>query len=341
LGFGTVKTVIARLFTFVSALSLVVAANAQYNQINIVSDGSVPALQTDASLVNPWGLAASATSPIWIANNASDTSGVYSKTGSKLLSVGVNGGPTGIVFNSAGGFSGSHFIFDSLDGNVYGWPGGANANLLFGVAGASFTGLAILGSNIYAADQNSNNIDVFNSAGFVSSFSDPTLAGSGYTPFNVQAVGSNLYVTYGGAMVGGYVDEFSATGTLLRRFASQGMLDCPWGIALAPSNFGQFSGDLLVGNNDAAGWINAFNVTTGAYVGTLMHNGSAISDNGLWGLEFGNGGSAGPTNTLYLTAGANDVNGLYASINAVPEPAPVVGLTLGVLGIGFLRRRRG
>jgi uncharacterized protein (TIGR03118 family) len=332
---------------FLSLTSLAVMANAQYAETNLVSDGSVPANVIDPDLQNPWGLASSPTSPIWVANNATDTSTLYTTTGAKLgLTVAVNGGPTGIVYNSAGGFQVSpgksaSFIFDSLDGTISAWAGGTSATTLFSVAGASYTGLGILGQNIYAANAASGNVDVFNSStGFVSSFTDSSLTGSGYTPFNVQAVGSDLYVTFASGGMGGYLDEFDASGNLLRRVYSQGVLDCPWGIALAPSNFGQYSNDLLVGNNDAAGWINAFNPTTGAFIGTLDENGNPVSLNGLWGISFGNGAASGPTNTLYFTAGANDLNGLYGSINAVPEPASILPLLAGALGVCCRRRRR-
>lgn len=329
-----------RMCSIALALSMVALATAQYKQTNLVSDGSIPAANIDPNLTNPWGLAASSGSPIWIANNVSNTSTVYNTSGSLLKTVSVPGNPTGIVSNSSG-FGGSHFIFDNLNGDIYGWSTGSSASELFSVAGASFTGLAEIGGNLYAADQNSNNIDEFNSSGLVGSFSDVTLNGSGYTPFNVQAVGNNLYVTYADAMTGGgYVDEFNSSGMMLRRVINNlGVLDCPWGIAVAPSNFGQFSNDLLVGNNDAAGWINAFNITTGAYEGSLMQNGSPISDNGLWGLAFGNGGSSGKKNVLYFTAGANDLNGLYGSIQSIPEPPAGLILAAGALGL-CLRRRK-
>ncbi len=161
----------------------------------------------------------------------------------------------------------------------------------------------------------------------------------GLSPFGIQAIGNDLYVTYTNGS-GGSVDEFDANGNLIRRIGGQGVMDCPWGIALAPANFGQFSNDLLIGNNDAAGWINAFDPTTGNFVGTLNQNGTPISLNGLWGIGFGNGSGSGPTNTLYFAAGANDTNGLYGSIQAAPEPAALLPLMLGVVGLAYRRRRR-
>ena len=331
-----------RLVAFVSSLSLAVVANAQYTQTNLVSDGSAPANKTDPNLQNPWGLAASPTSPMWVADNASDRSTAYKTDGTNLLTIGVQGGPTGIVYNSAGGFQSSAFLFGSLDGTISGWSGGSSASVLFDMSssGASYTGLGILGQNIYAADANTGNVDEFNaSTGFVQSFTDGSLTGTGFTPFGIQAIGTDLYVTFAGG-TGGYVDEFDANGNMIRRFASLGVLDSPWGIALAPSNFGQFSNDLLIGNNDSAGWINAFDPVTGAYVGTLNQNGVPISLNGLWGITFGNGSGSGATNTLYFAAGANDQNGLYGSIVAAPEPAEGLSLLMGVVALAYRRRGR-
>jgi uncharacterized protein (TIGR03118 family) len=115
----------------------------------------------------------------------------------------------------------------------------------------------------------------------------------------------------------GFVDVFDADGNLIRRFASQGTLDSPWGLTLAPANFGTFSNAVLVGNF-GDGHINAFNAVSGAFLGQLRSgNGNAISINGLWGLAFGNGGLAGNPNTLFFTAGFNDeADGLFGSIVA-------------------------
>jgi uncharacterized protein (TIGR03118 family) len=331
--------------------SLAVAAHAQYWQDNLVSDGSVPAAFIDTDLQNPWGLAASATSPIWISDQVTNLSTLYSSSGSKLgLTVSVAGGPTGIVFNTAGGFDlgsgkASSFIFDSLAGQILGWAGGTSASVLFNgpSADSSYTGLGILGNDIYAADNGTGNVDVFNdSTGYLDSFTDPTLTGLGFTPFGVQAVGSDIFVTYApvsSSMTGGYVDEFDANGNLVMQMSGDGWFDCPWGVALAPSDFGQFSGDLLIGNNDAAGWINAFDPTTGAYVGTLSNGGTPLSNDGLWGISFGNGAGSGPSNVLYFTAGPNDAGGLYGSISSTPSPAAGLPLIAGFLG-GLARRRR-
>src|SRR5262249_48405654 len=154
---------------------------------------------------------------------------------------------------------------------------------------------------IYATNFNSGKVEAFDSnftpilpAGFV----DPTLP-NGYAPFGIQTIGGKIYVTYAlqdGAkhddVAGaghGFLDVFDTNGNLLRRLVSQGPLDSPWGLALAPSGFGKFSGDLLVGNF-GDGTINAFDPNTGTFIGTLDDvHGNSIVIEGLWGLLFGNG----------------------------------------------------
>jgi uncharacterized protein (TIGR03118 family) len=112
---------------------------------------------------------------------------------------------------------------------------------------------------------------------------------------------------------------FDTSGNLITRVAQHGQLNAPWGLALAPSDFGRFSGDLLVGNF-GDGQINAYELRpNGQYThrGELRENGSVISIDGLWALGFGNGGQAGPTNTLFFTAGPDEeTHGLFGKITA-------------------------
>jgi uncharacterized protein (TIGR03118 family) len=168
---------------------------------------------------------------------------------------------------------------------------------------------------------------------------------AGFTAFNVQNIGGSIYVTYaasdGGP--GGFVDKFSADGTSMTRLISDPTgvwLDQAWGIALAPGNFGPLSNDLLVGNNDDAGWINAFNATTGTFISTLNISGSPFGHSGLWGLEFGNGGTGnnGPADTLFFTAGPDNSSGIFGSIS-VPEPSSFALIGLGGVVALSLRRR--
>lgn len=137
------------------------------------------------------------------------------------------------------------------------------------------------------------------------------------------------------------MDEFSTNGTFLKTLINDTAgvhLAAPWGLAIAPAGRGQFGGDLLVGNNNAINGlteINAYNLTTGAFVGTLMLNtGQPFSETELWALSFGSGGNAGSTDTLYFTAGLeNNTNGLFGAISSVPEPSSAV---LGLIALGVL-----
>jgi uncharacterized protein (TIGR03118 family) len=280
--------------------------------------------------------------------------------------VGPNGGAT----------HQASFIFANQDGSISAWAGGSSGTPIANttatletttvVPGASFTGLAIAnnpsaaiggasGVQLYAADQNSGNVDVFNSSfQKIGTFTDPNLP-AGFTAFNVQNINGILYVLYANPnkALGGIVDEFSPDGTFLKRLiddsaatAPHGDLQQAWGIALAPKGFGQFGGDLLVGNNGGDGWINAFNPITGAFVGSLtLNTGQFFHEGNLWALSFGNGGSGGDANTLYFTAGLNAAGseGLFGSLTAVPEPNSLLLVGLGgtIAVVARLRRRRG
>ncbi len=278
----------------------------------------------------------------------------------------MTNGPTGEVSTTAPGITTSAtadfqlngaraaFVFANLDGSISGWNGGASSTITATVGGASFTGLAIANSStgpqLYAADQNSGNIDVFNNKWqMTGSFTDPNFAKfpTGYAAFNVQMLMVNgaqvLFVTYANQSTsGGIVDEFTPNGTFIKTLISDTAgvnLNAPWGLAVAPVGWGQFGGDLLVGNNNAnsAGLteINAYNLTTGAFDGTLtLTNGQPFSITELWAIGFGNGAGAGSTNTLLFTAGLdNNAGGLLGSISAVPEPSSAV---LGLIAAGTL-----
>jgi uncharacterized protein (TIGR03118 family) len=354
---------------------------AQYAQTNLVSDIPGLATITDPNLKNPWGIASSATSPFWVSNNGTGTSTLYNSLGQPFpvgspLVVTIpptpGGTPTGQVFNGGSGFEvapgkPARFIFATEAGTIAGWnPAASATNAIIEVdsVGAIYTGLAIgnnaSGDFLYAANFANGAIDVFDSffapTSLSGSFLDPGLP-SGYAPFNVQNLGGTLYVTYavygasGDDVPGagnGIVDAFDTDGNLVRRVVSPGnVLNSPWGLALAPAGFGEFGSALLVGNF-GDGVINAFNPTSGALLGTLTDvTNKAIVNDGLWGLQFGNGGNGGAINTLYFTAGLNDEqNGLFgsiASVAAVPEPASLALVLVGVLAIfagGTLRQRR-
>jgi uncharacterized protein (TIGR03118 family) len=200
-------------------------------------------------------------------------------------------------------------------------------------SGAVYKGLALAsngGSNfLYAANFNANSIDVFDTNfNLTSHFTDPGIP-SGFAPFGIANFSGQLYVTFAkqdsakhddvAGAGNGYVDIFNPNGTLVQRLVSQGALNSPWGLAIAPSGFGTFGGALLVGNF-GDGKINAYSATTGKSLGALDDStGKAIAIPGLWGLIFGNGGSGGSTGTLYFTSGPNnEQDGLFGSI--APSP---------------------
>jgi uncharacterized protein (TIGR03118 family) len=318
-------------------------ASAQfYDQRNLVSDGSVPADLVDTGLKNAWGLTASATSPWWVADNGTDLSTLYNgNTGAKqALVVQVSGAPTGAVFNGTGGFllngTAARFIFSGEDGTIHAWNGGTVATVQATVAGAIYKGLAIAstsaGPRLYATNFHAGTVDVFDtgwnlvSGGFV----DPDLP-AGYAPFGIQRINDTVYVTYAlqdadkedeiAGQGNGFVDAYDLLGNFIRRVASGGVLNAPWGVALAPDDFGKYSNDLLIGNF-GDGKIHAFSPDklegNGQYQlhGPLHSvNGAPLVIDGLWALQFGNGANAGPKNTLFFTAGPNDEEGgLFGSL---------------------------
>jgi uncharacterized protein (TIGR03118 family) len=330
-----------------------------YTQTNLVS--SVPGLAafTDANLRNPWGVSFSATSPFWTSNQATNTSTLYGATGApNALVVSVPGGPTGQVFAGGTPFqepngTTPNFVFATLAGSIYAWNNGNGtaAQLTATTAGAVYTGLAIgsnaSGSFLYAANVRGGTIDVFNSGfnrvSLAGSFVDPNLP-TGYTPYNVQNINGLLYVEYENAALNGVgngiVSVFDTNGVFQRRLISNGQLDQPWGIVIAPASWGAFANDLLVGNF-GNGQINAFNPTTGAFVGTVTgSNGQPLVNSGLWALATRTGPGFDP-NAVYFTAGINnEADGLLGSITPTPEPFSLGMMALGATAIIALGQRR-
>jgi len=283
-----------------------------------------------------------------------DTSGTPFPAGAPLVVTlpppaespsGTTATPTGVVFNGTSDFvitegaqSGpALFIFATEDGTISGWNqvvdvGNGLLTVDNSSSGAVFKGLA-LGSNgtgnfLFATDFSHGTIDVFDHnfapATMAGEFRDPNIP-AGFAPFGIQNIDGNLYVTYAkqngekhddvAGAGNGFVDVFDTDGNLMRRFASQGTLNSPWGLVLAPASFGTFSQALLVGNF-GDGRINAFDASSGKFLGQLPgETGAPISISGLWGLIIGNGAKGGDADTLYFTAGTDDEkHGTFGSL---------------------------
>jgi uncharacterized protein (TIGR03118 family) len=336
------------------------AAHQFYRAHALVSDGTIPADVTDPSLVNPWGVVFNPNGFVWVADNGTGVSTLYDGAGARQSLVvqippAKNGDglghPTGIVFNSSTDFavseggisSASLFLFASEDGSISGWA--PTVDLTHAIRavdrsaqGAIYKGLALGGDGtrhlIYATDFHNGWVDVFD-AHFVKvnrpgAFQDNSLP-AGFAPFGIQNVNGDIVVTYakqdsdkednldGPGL--GLVDVFDARGNLIRRFATRGALNAPWGMAMAPASFGKFGGALLVGNfGDGA--INAFDPVSGKFLGALRDAaGKLVSYDGLWGISFGSGVAGQATNALYFAAGPDDEShGVYGVIRAVTSP---------------------
>jgi len=329
-------------------------AQSAYSQQNLVSDLAGVAGHTDTNLVNPWGIAFGATTPFWITDNRTGRATVYDSSGTPQTAVvsvpPASGGtspsaPSGIVFNTTASFpvtpgTPARFIFSTENGVIAAWSSGTTAlrKVDNSASSARYKGLAI-GSDagtdyLYATDFHGGKVDVFDAnfgPALSGSFVDPNQP-AGYAPFGIQNIGGQIYVSFAlqnasgeEAVPGaghGFVDLFTVRGVLVRRFATQGVLNSPWGLVQAPPGFGVFSGTLLIGNF-GDGRINAFDPATGTWLGALLDaNHSPLVLNGLWGLTFGNGSSAGDSHTLYFTAGipgtgALEDHGLFGSLSLV------------------------
>ncbi len=349
------------------------AQAAPYFQTNLVSDIPNLAVITDPSLINPWGVSHSPTSPFWVSDQGTNLATLYAVNGGTVTKAALTvsipttatgpQGPTGQVFNSSSSFTvgtaPANFIFANLNGTISAWnnSAGTTAQVPVTTPGAVYTGLAINAaqSRLYAANgAGTGGINVFTSgfapASLLGAFTDPTLP-TGLVPFNVQDIGGKVYVTYApagrpaqiAATAGmGVVSVFDEDGVFLQRLITGGRLASPWGIALAPAGFGQFGGDLLVGNfSFVTSEINAYDPITGAFQGTIPIDTGSAGPGGLWSLNFGSGGNNGDPNTLFFTDGLNgERDGLFGSIRAVPEPSTWAMLLLGFAGVGFITYRR-
>lgn len=269
------------------------------------------------------------------------------------------GQPTGVIFSGAAtGFvlpvgAPPTFLFATKDGTISGWNAvlgmnGSTAQIVVNNSAnnASYTGLALLnnstGTYLLAANfGQASNIEVYNTSfkqvALQGNLTDPKLP-AGYSPFSVRVIGNQIFVAYAlrsttttngvtafKQTVGagdGILDIFDLNGNFVATAVNGGNLNAPWGVAMAPSTFGVFGGDLLVGNF-GDGVINVYNPTTYAFLGQLIDStGKAIANPSLWEIAFGTSNATPPgtgdPNTLFFTSGLTGAaHGLFATITSV------------------------
>jgi uncharacterized protein (TIGR03118 family) len=332
-----------------------IAQSLNYRQVDLVSNVPGLALNVDRALMNPWGIATAPGQAFRIATNMNGSFTRYDATGAQQLfgariatPAGVTSipHPTGVAANSTGlfvppGSLSSPFLFATQEGTISGEYADAQGNVLLtsilvvdnSSRGAVYTGLAVLNPDCCApylavADFHGGFIDTFTGSfdplGIPGAFIDPDLP-AGYAPYNLSVIENQVFVacamqnaTMHDPVVGagnGIVDIYDLDGTFVRRFASNGPLNAPWGMVKSSSSFGAFSNDILVGNS-GDGVINAFDPATGEFLGSLKDgNGNVIVNLNLHGMVFG-AESPGDPDTLYLTAGlAAGVDGVFGAIS--------------------------
>jgi uncharacterized protein (TIGR03118 family) len=326
----------------------------------LVSDVAGMADTTDASLVNPWGIGLGASTAFWISNNKTGNTTVYNGAGQPFplasplnVTIPASGGvsaPTGQAANPYPGFAvapgkPAAFIFVTEQGTISGWnrdvdAGNAVIMVDNGNSGAVYKGVALglsaAGPRLFAANFAAGTVDTFDAAwtpvALAGGFVDPDLP-AGYAPFNVARAGNSLLVSFAkqddarqddvSGPGSGYVSVFDFDGKFRRRLISGGPLNSPWGMTVAPSFFGDFSNALLVGNF-GDGRVNAFDLLSGEYMGTLQDaGGNDLVLEGLWALQVGNGRNGGDSNTVYFTAGTSaggrlEDHGLFGSFAMAP-----------------------
>jgi len=330
--------------------------NAQQNgyQVhNLVSDPAFTggADHQDPDLINGWGIAFNPDGVFWVSDNGADKSTLYNGKGEKQNLVVNVPTPTGLVFFGGGkdfllpapnDSVPSRFIFATEGGTIASWAAVLGSDVAEQVnnssTGAIYKGLTLSADGqrylLYATDFHNAKVDVFDGQFQAvtlgkDAFKDPKIP-SGFAPFGIQAIHGVIFVTYakqdsdahddvpGKGL--GYVDAYDANGVLLRRIVSHGKLNSPWGLALAPADFGKVSNQLLVGNF-GDGTIVAYDLNKQSHnEGTYLSqaNNKPINIDGLWGISFGNGLNDQETHTLFFAAGPNgEKNGLFGRIEAV------------------------
>jgi uncharacterized protein (TIGR03118 family) len=315
--------------------------NNSFREVRLVADRHGQARTTDPQLVNPWGLAASPTSPLWVSNNGTSTSTLYQgiTSGKPVMKVPLNvkipggGAPTGVVYNPTGGFKLSSggksgpalFIFAGEDGDISAWNKSGDIKKAVLVAKsrhAIYKGLAMVRTGgkeyLLAADFHDNRVDVFDEhfrhVTAPHAFSSKEVP-HGYAPFGIADLDRRVYVTYAkqdknkeddvAGRGNGFVNVFDESGRFRESLVRHGALDSPWGLAIAPHGFGSFAGKLLVGNF-GDGRIHVVDQHDGRVVATLLGKGHhPIAIDGLWGLLPGNG-TSGDRSDVWFSAGPDD-----------------------------------
>lgn len=336
------------------------AASKDYQVDFLVSDGSIPTEHLDQNLRNGWGIAASPTGPWWVAVNEMEVAKVYDENGTpQELRVAVPGAPTGIVHSHGERFtvtdgenSGpARFLFAMESGKIAGWnptvgpaPPQGQAFVVAdrSSVGAIYKGLALAqtfaGDRLYAADFHNGRVDVFDDAfrlvNTIGGFVDRRLP-EGYAPFGIQTLAGRIFVSYAkqdadahDEVAGrglGIVDVFELDGVLIAHVALHGLLNAPWGMAIAPVGFGEFSGKLLVGNfgdGTIAAYTTSDDLRRFTPSGVLRDAArKPLQIDGLWGIAFGNDAGAGSSKALYFAAGpADETHGAFGRITTAPAP---------------------
>ena len=336
-------------------------ANGFVTQTNLVSDGFVAANHLDPQLKNPWGVSFQPGGPLWISDNNSGLSTFYDQSGVEQGVVAIPGGgggagnPTGQVFNAGAGFpitkngvtAPANFIFVGEDGGISGWnpavdPNNAVIAVNNAPGGAVYKGATLGAVNgkteLFVTNFHAGTIEVyddtFSSVPIGGGFRDRRVP-KGFAPFNIQNINGQLYVTYAkqdatgqndvGGAGNGFVDVYDTSGRLIRRLQHGKFLDSPWGVAVAPSTWGRFAGDILVGQFKS-GQIAIYNAKGGSFLGLLRdQNNQPVQIDRLWTLTPGSGSPIGPPGALYFTAGVNNENdGLFGSFTftAAAKPKP-------------------
>jgi uncharacterized protein (TIGR03118 family) len=348
------KSALNNLCVVAVLLCVSIAAYGQrYSQTNLVSDIQGEAAHTDPNLVNPWGVTFPATGPFWVADNGKGVATLYDGTGTALsLIVTIpppkgsteTSAPTGTTFNNTMGFSitkngmsaPATFLFVTEDGTISGWnrnidPTNAVIAMDNSTREAIYKGVALAhtddGDFLYATNFHEGTIEVYDSSFTLKRIITDDRLPERFAPFGIRNVNGKLYVTFArqdkdkeddfAGPNQGFVDIIDpATGEIQRLISRRG-LNSPWGIAIAPANFGKFSNDLLIGNF-GDGTISAYTLS-GKFLGRLLNsNGKVLSIDGLWTIIFGNGGMAGMPNELFFSAGPDDEqHGLFGKLKPV------------------------